>query len=66
MKEFLTIREASHPEHLGRSESWIRAAIRLGKIQYEKAGNMILINRNEINSVMRKPPVISRKEMHNL
>ena len=63
MKDFLTVREASRPEHIGRSPEWIRVAIRLGKLKGVKAGNTYLVPLGEIKRLRKNPIKITRKEM---
>jgi hypothetical protein len=46
-----------------RSESWIRAAIRLGKLRAIRVGNIQLIADEEFDRIRYNPPKISRREM---
>lgn len=60
--EYITVREACSRRYLNRSANWIRAAIKLGKIRAEKAGNVLLISRGEIDRAKANMPNLSAKE----
>ena len=63
MIDYLTVREASSPEELDRSLTWIWAGIRLGKIKAEKKGNLSLIHNSEIKRVKEEGLIITRKDL---
>ena len=63
MEKFLTVREAGAPEQLDRSPNWIRAAIKLEKIQAVKVGSTLIISSDEVDRLRREMPTISAKEM---
>ncbi len=60
---FFSITEASRAEHFNRSPGWIRAGIKLGKIEAKKVGQMFIISEDEIEKIKNYPIIISRKEM---
>jgi hypothetical protein len=64
VQKYLTVMEASRPEHIGRSPAWIRKAIELGKIQAEKYNNIYLLTKHEVERVKENPFTISRQEMY--
>ena len=63
MKIGFTVQEASRPEVLNRSPNWIRAGIRLKKINAERLGNLYVIPPSEVERIKRDPPKISKEEM---
>jgi hypothetical protein len=63
-KEFLTIREAAEPGNLNRSPTWIRTAIKAGKIQAERIGpKLLILHKDEIARIQANPITISRAEL---
>ena len=47
-----------------KSESWIRAGIRLRKIRAIKVGNIYLIPNDEVDRIKYNPPINTRGEMY--
>ena len=64
MNDYLTIREASSPDHFDRCPAWLRAAVKVGKIRAEKVnGRLMVIPKSEVERIKKHPITISRKEM---
>ena len=64
MKGFNTIREASVPDKLDRSPTWIRAGIKHEKINAVKINKRLwLISDDEIKRIQDNPITISKEEM---
>lgn len=57
---YLTIREFA--VEVGRSESFIRNAIRNQKLPFERIGNQYLIRNGEVRKFQARPITVSRKE----
>ncbi len=53
----------SYGDKIGRSLSWVSAAIRLGKVEATKVGNQYVISGKEVARFKKKPFVITKKEM---
>ena len=63
MRGYITVREASQENKLGKSTAWIRAAIRLKKIEAEIIGpKLYIISNAEINRIKKNPITITREE----
>lgn len=64
MKDYLTIREAAEFKNLNKSPTWIRAGIRLGRIEAERIGpKLFVIHRDEVARIKDNPIKISRQDM---
>ncbi len=50
-------------DKVGRSLSWVSAAIRHGKIKAEKVGNQYVIPGVEVTKFKKKPFTITKEEM---
>ena len=63
-RTFFTLRELSSPERLNRSTTWLRGAIRHGKLQAEKVGNAYMVHSDEVRRVENNMPTLTYEEMH--